>query len=308
MRDNLIKEVSRKSKIQDHSRLEKDIILHEIISELSKNEYFTENYIFKGGTCLVKTYLGYYRFSEDLDFTWKNQDIFEGKSQSEINRQASNEANNLGSLVEKITQKLSLDFKFEKKNTEYFWFGSGGKILTLFVWYNSEITQEKSMIKLQFNFLEKIQYGFELRELSSLAPDDQSIKYTFDNHPYFEKIRFSAYKPEEILCEKIRAILTRQTVKARDFLDIYLVCKKYEISISEILENAILKVEFALEMYQKYRDNIEEKLKLLELGELFDWGEEKNLLLEEIDDVDFNLFEKELEKNLKEIILKLQKK
>jgi predicted nucleotidyltransferase component of viral defense system len=32
-----------------------------------------KNFLFKGGTCLMKNYLGYFRFSEDVDFAWKDQ-------------------------------------------------------------------------------------------------------------------------------------------------------------------------------------------------------------------------------------------
>lgn len=49
--------------------LEKDIWITYILRELrsvDESRYLA----FKGGTCLVKIYLGYYRFSEDIDLTW----------------------------------------------------------------------------------------------------------------------------------------------------------------------------------------------------------------------------------------------
>ena len=57
--------------IGDKSLIEKDLFLHLLLYELSKDRFFKENLVFKGGTCLIKCYLGYYRFSEDLDFTSK---------------------------------------------------------------------------------------------------------------------------------------------------------------------------------------------------------------------------------------------
>ncbi len=89
MREKLIDAVSEKFGVLQKGLLEKDIILHEILSRLADDDYFLNNYVFKGGTCLVKSYLGYYRFSEDLDFTWKDQPVFEGKSHKGIYKQSS---------------------------------------------------------------------------------------------------------------------------------------------------------------------------------------------------------------------------
>lgn len=43
--------------------IEKDVILHRLLRTLSENDFFSTNFLFKGGTCLTKSYLGYYRFS-----------------------------------------------------------------------------------------------------------------------------------------------------------------------------------------------------------------------------------------------------
>ncbi len=62
--------------------IEKDYHLHRLLKRMSLHDYFKENLVFKGGTCLVKAYTGYFRFSEDLDFTWKDQTRWEGKNPS----------------------------------------------------------------------------------------------------------------------------------------------------------------------------------------------------------------------------------
>jgi predicted nucleotidyltransferase component of viral defense system len=63
--------------------IEKDLLLQGLLLQLSKSKYFSEKFVFKGGTCLTKAYFGYYRFSEDLDFTWINQKAFEGKPEKQ---------------------------------------------------------------------------------------------------------------------------------------------------------------------------------------------------------------------------------
>ena len=304
MRDKLIDDVSEKFNIKQKYFLEKDIILHEIMSSLCSDEYFSSNFIFKGGTCLVKSYLRYHRFSEDLDFTWKNQDAFrDDQKRSVVEKVTSSEAEKLGEIFQSIATKFELEFKNEKKNTEYFQFSGGGTMLTLFMWYDSKIVKERSMVKIQFNFVEKVCYKPEIRELSSIVPGDKSLQYVYGGHPYFEKLKFPVYEPREILCEKIRAILTRRGIKARDFLDIFLVCEAFGIKLSDIEENAIEKINHSTENNEKYRNNLEDKLELLNSEEFFAWGDEGNLLLREIEEEKFTEFEKELETFLKESII-----
>ncbi|HZX19690.1 MAG TPA: nucleotidyl transferase AbiEii/AbiGii toxin family protein, partial [archaeon] len=78
--------LSDKLKIQNIALIEKDLLLQGLLNELSKSEYFSENFVFKGGTCLTKAYFGYYRFSEDLDFTWISQKNFENKTEKQIRK------------------------------------------------------------------------------------------------------------------------------------------------------------------------------------------------------------------------------
>ena len=53
------------------SILEKDLLLTLILAEFEKLDLGKE-LIFKGGTLLSRNYLNYHRFSEDLDFVFKD--------------------------------------------------------------------------------------------------------------------------------------------------------------------------------------------------------------------------------------------
>jgi predicted nucleotidyltransferase component of viral defense system len=86
MRKDFVNEVARIQKIKRATLIEKDLILHQLLIDLSQKKFFHDNFAFKGFTCLAKCYLDYFRFSKDIDFTWKNQGVFEGKSQKEIRR------------------------------------------------------------------------------------------------------------------------------------------------------------------------------------------------------------------------------
>ena len=97
--------------------------------------------------------------------------------------------------------------------------------------------------------------------------------------------------------------MTRRGIKARDFLDIFLVCGKFDISLSEIQENSIKKINHSTNWNRKYRVNLQAKLELLKSGELFRWGDEKNLLLRDVDEGKFIEFKNKLEDFLNESII-----
>ena len=118
MRKDFVNEVARVQRIKRTDLIEKDLILHQVLHDLSKNQFFHENFAFKGGTCLAKCYLDYFRFSEDIDFTWKNQSVFEGKSQKEIRKYLSKVIDSIGEVFEEIAKKRGLDFKCVKDNRD----------------------------------------------------------------------------------------------------------------------------------------------------------------------------------------------
>jgi len=101
MRKEFVAAIAEQAGIEQIDLVEKDIILHQILTDLAQNEFFSNNFIFKGGTCLTKCHMGYYRFSEDIDFTWKNQEKFETKSQKQIRKMLSNIINGESSLIDR---------------------------------------------------------------------------------------------------------------------------------------------------------------------------------------------------------------
>jgi predicted nucleotidyltransferase component of viral defense system len=62
--------------------LEKDYHLTRILHRISEKRI--KDLVFKGGTCLNKCYLGFYRLSEDLDFVY-NQDV-KNQSKAQIKK------------------------------------------------------------------------------------------------------------------------------------------------------------------------------------------------------------------------------
>jgi len=116
-----------------------------------------------------------------------------------------------------------------------------------------------------------------------------------------QKIPFQIYDIREILTEKIRSILTRQGIKARDFLDVYLISKKQQIELEDMYDPIVSKTQFMLDLYKKYRENLEAKKDLV-TSQPFRWDEEKGLLLQQIDEKAFFKFLEKLKPFLKRVI------
>ncbi len=303
MRIDFVNEVARTQNVKRADLIEKDLILHQVLIDLSKNKFFHENFAFKGGTCLAKCYLDYFRFSEDIDFTWKHQDAFDGKSQKEIRRYLSTVIDNIGKIFEDIAQTRGLDFRCMKDNSDFVELTGNDKMCTFKLWYQSEALGRRTFLKVQINFVEKICYQLKGGKLKSLISKKQEELFLLfpEYKEYTEEIDFDIYDPQEILSEKIRAILTRKGAKARDYLDVYLIEKNFDIPLDAIFDCTVEKTRFILNLYARYRDNLEKK-KTAIMSTPFNWGEEKGLLLKEIDESAFYQFIEKLRAFLKKVI------
>lgn len=292
MRRDFVDTVSQMLQIKRRDLIEKDLILHQLLLDLSHNEYFSGHFLFKGGTCLIKHYLGYFRFSEDIDFTWRDQEVFTGMTQKGIRRHLSEAIDETGAIFEAVAEKRRLDFRCDKGDRDYVELGGGNKTCTFKLWYDSEILGRRSFVKVQINFVEKLCFPAEEAELRSLISDgSKEIELLFPEYrEYLNPILFRVYDVREILCEKVRAILTRVGVKARDFVDVYLIKDKFGVNPEEYTDCIKEKTEFALKLYRKYRRNLHAKKPLIESKSLFKWGDEKDLLLRTINEKQFNRF------------------
>ena len=273
----------------DKGLIERDLLLHQILLDLS-NSNFADDFAFKGGSCLIKHYIGYYRFSVDLDFTFLNQQIFDGLSQKRIRRLLSSQIDSIGELFEAIAKKRNLTFKYDKGERRYVELGGGNKFTTFKLWFPSIIGVE-SLIKIQINFIEKVLFPIRDVELRSICPESEELKLLYPTYyrEYRKPIPFKVYDVREILCEKVRAILTRRGFKERDFVDIYLISKRIGIDFKEVERETLEKLKFVLKLYQKYRRNLMEKASTL-IIENFPFGSERQLLITEINEAEFYSF------------------
>lgn len=241
--------------------IEKDYHLHRLLNQIPQDDYLKDNLVFKGGTCLMKVYADYYRFSEDIDFTWIDKSIWKNKNKSKTAKLCSGEIDNLVEHIKNITDKLNLKFSGDKSNSNEVHISSGGRMVLFFIGYNSEILNIETRIKIEINFMDITLYPFIEKKLKSYVEniDSEEIKFLYEDlwREYSTPVYFKCYDPREIFIEKCRASMTRKTYKLRDLIDIYYMEKINGYTILKYKEAIKKKTKFMLNLYKRYKENIE---------------------------------------------------
>ena len=254
--------VASRTKIVRRDLIEKDLILHRLLIELSSHNHFFDNFAFKGGTCLIKCYLDYYRFSEDLDFTYITQREFINKSGKQVRTILSEKITYLMKILIEVSAKVGLDFKADKSNAKYVELGGSNKQASFKLWYTPDDISQITFIKIQVNFLEEMTYSVVKNSATNIflgKYDDNAAFLLPEDAEWVLKIpKLKCYTIKEILIEKVRAILTRRGVKARDYVDIYMIEKKEKLEVSDFEKQIIEKVH-AVMKFEKYKLNFSEK-------------------------------------------------
>jgi len=237
--------------MQNVWQVERDYIQHIMLSAIYSK--IADELVFKGGTMLQKTGV-VDRFSIDLDFT------------GSISDEALLE---LAKHVERYFEALGIrcEYKFEEKkqNSASISFYIEGPYYLL-----NKTESSKVVLRLQISRREKV----------LLKPESKLITPIYsDLLPY----PILAMRLEEVVAEKVRAIMTRD--EPRDVYDLYLLVKKGTI-IHDYLVRKKLEgyAEFSLEMFDKQISKKEEA-----------WNKElKNLLFKVSAEhlVDFSLAKK----------------
>lgn len=250
--------------------------------------------VFKGGTCLVKAHTDYYRFSEDLDFTWKDISIWEDRTPSQIRKQCYREIDTIIEHLREIADDLDLMFKGDKSDRDQVIIGGGGRMPRFYFSYPSVITNVKAEIKVDINFVDMTLYPYQTKDLKSYVEGYQNrelaLLFREEYDRYTSPITIRCYALGEIYTDKCRAAMTRVAYKLRDIIDIYMLEEHFGLTIKEYKAPILEKTRFMLDLYTKYRKNIETK-SLPDAGNIS--REEINLLIIEMPE--------KLEKNIKRI-------
>ncbi|MDE2813197.1 MAG: nucleotidyl transferase AbiEii/AbiGii toxin family protein [Gemmatimonadota bacterium] len=212
--------------------LERDYLLSWVLAGIAAVPELRRTLVFKGGTALKKCYFGDYRFSEDLDFSGR-EDAPAGEAMEDLMDRACASAQEM--LAEYADVELACSRYVERNphpdGQEAF------RIRARLPWHRALVTP----VKVEVTMDEPILWPVVQREVM---------------HEYGEPLRAEVltYSLEEVVTEKLRAILQQtdrlerrgwSRTRARDFYDLWSVLGAY-------LEELDL-TDFAHRLHEKCR-------------------------------------------------------
>jgi len=194
-----IMKIARDSKV-DPNTIERDYVISWFLSGIYADSVLSPALVFKGGTALRKAYFPNYRFSEDLDFTVKEQ--HEQLTEEVLNSRLQNVAKTASELSGIFFDLVS----FEKTREVFGEEAYEGKVE--YVGPMGKRAGSLPRIKLDITFYEKIIFPTNSQTLI---------------HEYSDRLicirDIEVYSIEEVLAEKLRSILQR--TRPRDIYDLW---------------------------------------------------------------------------------------
>ncbi len=185
--------------------IEIDYVLAWVVWGFFQNELLKDNLVFKGGTALRKIYFPNYReyrYSEDLDFT----------AETELPEDDLNEA--IDSSCTLIREASNIDLSLGPLKSYESPISKACKGRLYFIGPRQQRAQRR--LDLDIDCSEEIVLSPSLLRLE---------------HPYSDadgcSVLVSTYPLEEILAEKLRALITPERVRARHFFDIWYILLRY---------------------------------------------------------------------------------
>ncbi|MHB1435459.1 MAG: nucleotidyl transferase AbiEii/AbiGii toxin family protein [Thermoplasmata archaeon] len=240
--------------VEDQELLEKDVRLHSLLGALARDPQVGPHLVFKGGTCLIKCYLNYPRFSTDLDFTWvEASDVTRSRPGTKRFRK---EIRPTQRGLEGWLREWADRQGYQIDKPEFVTFGRSNRMMTAKLSYPLRSTGE-GFVKVQLNFAERLHYPpvhAEARSLlqGSLPAAFRLLKGNLATS-YSTPIPVNAYDPREILLEKCRALLTRTAAKGRDLVDLFLLEETRELRVEGYSDGIVAKTREAVGGYARYR-------------------------------------------------------
>lgn len=264
------------------STLEKDYILSLLLWGISQHSFLSEEWIFKGGTCLKKCYFGDYRFSEDLDFTLKQEASIEVNYIKE----------KLFSCFDTIYENFPVRFPKEDVIITPFP-DKNGQVLQIKIPYQGPIQTSGSLPKVKLDITKE--------ETLIDCPVKMPLIHEYsDKDECFAEI--NCYSLYEIFSEKLRALVQR--TRPRDLYDVVhlgeffqkssldtntfmkLAKSKFEVktlqfpsSLSQLPENSLedLKNDWEAMLAHQLRNIETSEIYLKEFKKLVSWLKSQNL-------------------------------
>ncbi|MGD2123676.1 MAG: nucleotidyl transferase AbiEii/AbiGii toxin family protein [Gemmatimonadota bacterium] len=182
--------------------VELDYALGWALGGIARNDYLSGRLVFKGGTCLRKCYFPDYRFSEDLDFT--AMEWFGWEDMGEAVTQAFSTAAELSGI----------DFAAQEPRMRIIEEEYGRETLRLTHYWRGPHTTAGSPPGIRLDITRDEVLAFE--------PASRKVFHPFSDAEFLAPLRIRCYALEEVMAEKLRAILGQRIFAvSRDLYDIF---------------------------------------------------------------------------------------
>jgi predicted nucleotidyltransferase component of viral defense system len=221
----------KESKRIPETVIEKDYCLTWFLIGLA-NSSLKDKLVFKGGTCLRRCYFKDYRFSEDLDFT-----LIHKISLSELLSVIKKE------IAPFITKKTGITFDVNKieedsQNTHQFYLNYVGPLPS---------TSNPKTVKVDITF----------KETLVTSPIKKTILKSYNEYSDFEEeYEILAYTVDEIVTEKICALIDPKRSEPRDLYDIWHLFNEQSLNDDFLPSYVIKKLESKGEIFDERRNNL----------------------------------------------------
>jgi predicted nucleotidyltransferase component of viral defense system len=214
------------AKLVSKSTVDKDWVLGHFLAAIYSQPELKEVLIFKGGTCLKKCYFPDYRFSEDLDFTSRK------KSFELTKKHLQNICEHLHQNTEVLTHIDSLrPLKFKDELTGY---------EAVIRFWGADHSRNETPPPVE-RWQTKIKIEIILYELMIFDEAQQEITHQYSDAIALKPNIIPCYSINEVMAEKLRALIQRSYTAPRDFYDIWYLQKNYPNLNFEEIVNAFHK-------------------------------------------------------------------
>lgn len=180
--------------------VEKDYALGWLLAGIFANDRIADSWVFKGGTCLKKCFFETYRFSEDLDFTLKDQSHLDEAFLKEV----------FAEIGEWVYEQCGLEMPADRQDFDIYDNSRGHKNCQAKISYRGPVSPTTGgwpRVKLDLTADERI----------VLPPANLSVFHPYSDAPD-DGITVLSYVYEEAFGEKVRALAER--TRPRDLYDV----------------------------------------------------------------------------------------
>jgi len=259
-----IQHKARTAGVRDQ-QIEKDYILSWILKGIAQHAILSKVIVFKGGTVLKKIYFEDYRFSEDLDFTLINNEIFNEQIFKWFKE-----------TFEYIKEEANIPLEIIDNNEHQ----DGG--INFYISYIGPLGGQgnNKRVKIDISRSEKLVF-------------EPVIKNAFIGYSDLEEHQLLCYPLEEVLVEKMRAVMQR--MQARDFYDIWYLLEQQGMNVDFYINEFETKCDSKELKHTDFPKKLTERLPQYK-------GRWQSSMNEQIKDLpDFDQVEREVLRHLKKL-------